>query len=53
MLYNVVLISAVQQRDSVYTHTYICENERERGGPGGASAKNLPANAADVRDMGV
>ena len=50
MIYNVVLISAVQQSDSVYTHTYICEREREAS-QGVLVAKNLPANAGDVRDV--
>ena len=51
MIYNTVFISAVQQSDSVYTHTYICEKERERGASQVVlMAKNLPANAGDVRD---
>ena len=59
MIYNVVLISVVQQSDSVYTRTYVCEKERERGVPGGASCK-VPAcqcrrrkRRGDIRDTAL
>ena len=47
-----MLISVVQQSDSVYTHTHVCEKEREREASQVVLvAKNLPANAGDVRDV--
>ena len=47
MLYNAVLVSAVQKRESA-TNIYICMYIW--GFLGGSVVKNPPANAGDIRD---